>query len=79
MSANLAANDVLEKNLTVFGVSNSFGNSDAVINMLVHGAVDISHFEKEVLTEYNPAALLAERCENPTGKRNKLTVLKMII
>ena len=50
MSANLAANDVLEKNLTVFGVSNSFGNSDAVINMLVHGAVDISHFEKEVLT-----------------------------
>ena len=79
MSANLAANDVLEKNLTVFGVSNSFGNSDAVINMLVHGAVDISPFEKEVLTEYNPAALLAERCENPTGKRNKLTVLKMII
>lgn len=79
INAMISANDVLEKNLTVTGVSNAYGYTDAVINMLVHGAVDVNRFEKEVLTEFDPAAILADRCQNPAAKRNKLTILKMII
>ena len=72
--------DIMEKNLTVFGVSNAYGYTDAVINMLVHKAGNIDVFEKEVLTEFNPAELLDENSAFVTSpKRNKMTVLKMII
>ncbi|MDE7329956.1 MAG: alcohol dehydrogenase catalytic domain-containing protein [Clostridia bacterium] len=79
ISANLSANDILSKNLTVTGVSHSYGYTDAVINMLVHGAVNIDAFEREILTEYDPSAIFEENLVNPAVKRNKLTILKMII
>lgn len=79
MSDNLSTNDVLEKGLTVLGVSNAYGYTDAIINMLVHGAVNIDRFEKEILTEYNPSEILEDRCMHHAESRNKLTIFKMII
>lgn len=79
MSDNLPVNAVLEKGLTVLGVSNAYGYTDAIINMLVHGAVNIDRFEKEVLTEYNPPEILEDRCSHPDEHRNRLTIFKMVI
>lgn len=80
VNATISAQDVLQKNLTVYGVSNAYEYTDSVINMLVHGAVNTDYFEKEVLTEYDPAALLAERCaDGYSSKKGKMTVLKMIL
>ncbi len=79
-NASIDVRDILEKQLNVFGVSNAYDYTDAVINMLVHNAVNIDFFEKEVLKEYNPAALLKERFENVAlSKRGKMTVFKMIL
>ena len=69
---------MLNKNLQVLGVSQAYDYADTVINMLVHNAVDVEHFAKEILTDYNPAALLAERSES-TVKKSKMTILKMVL
>lgn len=79
-SSSIEARDVVEKRLTLYGVAHAYDYTDTVINMLVHNAVNIDFFEKEVLTEYDPVALLRERCENATiVKRGKLTILKMVL
>lgn len=78
--ASLEISDVLSKNLTVYGVSNSYGYTEAVINMLVHGAVNIEFFEKEVLTEFDPCELLNKKSAFVSSpRRGKMTILKMII
>ncbi|MBD5583847.1 MAG: alcohol dehydrogenase catalytic domain-containing protein [Clostridia bacterium] len=78
INASLSARDVLNKNLQVFGVSQAYEYTDAVINMLVHNAVNVSQFDKEILTDYNPPALLAKK-SSATVKKNKMTILKMVL
>lgn len=78
INASLSARDVLNKNLQVLGVSQAYDYTDTVINMLVHNAVDVDHFAKDILTDYNPAALLAERSV-ATVKKSKMTILKMVL
>lgn len=79
-TAPMDVRDILAKNLTVFGVSNAYDYTDAVINMLIHGAVNIDLFEKEILSSYDPVALLKERCTNAASPRKgKMTILKMIL
>lgn len=78
-TAPMDARDILAKNLTVFGVSDAYDYTDAVINMLIHGAVNIDVFEKEVLSNYDPVALFKERSGNASASKGKLTVLKMIL
>ena len=46
--------------------------------MLVHGALDLSHFKKEILKDFNPAALLTEIADKATLD-SKMTVLKLIL
>lgn len=76
----IEARDVLDKRLTVSGVPGAFDYTDTAINMLIHNAVNISFFEKEIKTEYDPVALLKERCESSAAaRRNKMTILKMIL
>ncbi len=76
----LDVRDILEKDATVFSVTSAFNYTDAVINMLLHGAVNLDFFDKEIISEYDPVALLKERCENiATANRGKMTVLKMIM
>ncbi|MDE7163193.1 MAG: alcohol dehydrogenase catalytic domain-containing protein [Clostridia bacterium] len=69
---------LFEKNLRVYSVSDGFGYTETAINMLVHGALDLSHFEKEVLTEFNLPALLTERAEK-FSQDSKMVVLKLIL
>ena len=78
-TAPMDARDILAKNLTVFGVSDAYDYTDAVINMLIHGAVNIDVFEKEVLSNYDPVALFKERSSNAYANKSKMTVLKMIL
>lgn len=78
VTAPMDARDILAKNLTVFGVSDAYDYTDAVINMLIHEAVNIDLFEKEILSSYDPVALLKERCAN-TSQKGKMTILKMIL
>lgn len=79
MQCSVDAKDILGKDLTIFGVTSAFRYTDAVINMLVHGAVNVDFFDKEIITEYDPVAILKERCESiATANRGKMTVLKMI-
>lgn len=76
----IEARDVLDKRLTISGIPGAFNYTNTVINMLVHNAVNINFFEKEVLTNYDPVALLKDRCDNMTAaKRSKMTILKMIL
>lgn len=77
-SSPLDARDIFAKNLTVYGISNAYDYTDAVINMLLHGAVNLDVFEKEILTEYDPVALFKERAAL-AAPSSKLTVLKMIL
>ncbi len=73
------ARDILEKDLTVFGVTSAANYTDSVINMLLHGAVNIDLFDKEIINQFDPVSVLTERCENAaTANKGKLTVLKMI-
>lgn len=77
---SIESRDILDNRLTVSGVPDAFGYTDSVINMLVHNAVNIDVFDKEILTEYNPVELLKERCEiGGAAKRSKMTILKMIL
>lgn len=79
-NSSIDSRDVLEKDLTVLGVSNAYGYTDAVINMLTHNAVNIDFFEKETLTEYNLAELLGEKGAFMGSQRTcKMTVLKMVL
>ncbi len=77
-SSPIDARDILAKSLTVYGVSHAYDYTDAVINMLLHGAVNTDIFEKEILTEYDPVALFKERASQ-TAPKCKMTVLKMIL
>lgn len=79
MRATIPVRDVLEKGLHVYGVSNAAGYTDSVINMLLHGAVNFDHFEKEILDKFDPVKILTDRCENiRIPKKSVLTVLKLM-
>lgn len=79
-NTTLKARDILDKDLTYFSVSDAYGYSDAVINMLLHGAVNLDYFDKEVISEYNPVAILKERKSGLSSSyKGKMTVLKMIL
>ncbi len=69
---------LFEKNLRLYSVSDGYGYIETAINMLVHDAIDLSNFEKEVLKEFDPAALLKERAEN-SAHASKMTVFKLVL
>lgn len=79
LHSTLDARDILEKDLTVFGVTSAANYTDSVINMLLHGAVNIDCFEKEIISQFDPVEVLTRFGESPAGSnKGKLTVLKMI-
>ena len=76
---SIAVKDVLEKDLHIYGVTNAAGYTDSVINMLLHGAVNFEHFDKQILEQFDPVQIFTEKCENIlTPNKGKLTILKMI-
>jgi len=79
-NSSIDSRDVLEKDLTITGVSNAYGYTDTVINMLTHNAVNIDFFKKEILTEYDPVQLLDEKGPFVASpKTGKMTILKMVL
>ena len=79
LHSTLDARDILEKDLTVFGVTSAANYTDSVINMLLHGAVNTDCFDKEIISQFDPVSILMEQCENlSSANKGKLTVLKMI-
>ncbi len=69
---------LFEKNLRVYSVSDGFGYTETAINMLVHDALDLNNFEKEVLKEFDLDSLLSDRALN-AAHTAKMTVLKLIL
>ena len=71
--------DVLEKDLHVFGVTNAANYTDSVINMLVHGAVNIDSFDKEIVNQFDPVKILTDLSERiSASNKSNLTVLKLM-
>lgn len=79
MRSTIAVRDILEKGLHVYGVTNAAGYCGAVINMMLHGAVNFDHFEKEILDNFDAVKILTDKCENiRLPNKSKLTVLKLM-
>ncbi len=76
---NIPARELMEKDITLFSVMHGYGYTDTAINLLVQDAVKIDIFEKETLTECNPVETYKALSAPNAEKRNKITVLKMII
>ncbi len=69
---------LFEKNLRIYSVSDGFGYTETAINMLTHGALDLTHFQKEVIKDFDLPALLTDLAEKSTLD-SKMTVLKLIL
>jgi threonine dehydrogenase-like Zn-dependent dehydrogenase len=78
LSMNFDCQPLFEKGLRLYAVSDGLGYTEAAINMLVHGAINLDCFEKEILTEFDPATLLKERLDN-IASASKMTVFKLIL
>lgn len=78
VSFTLDAAPLFEKNLRVYSVSDGFGYTEGATNMIVHGALDLSHFQNETLKEFDPGSLLTEFAEK-TMQGSKMTVLKLVL
>lgn len=68
---------LFENGLSVHAVSDGFTYTEAAINMIMHGAINLDIFEKEVVTEYDPVKMLCERLEDIPGS-TKMSVIKLI-
>lgn len=79
ISFNIPARELCEKNASVFCAMNGYGYTDTAINLLVHKAVDISVFEKETLTEFDPNAIYKTLGDVSTVRSGKMTIFKLII
>lgn len=69
---------IFEKNLRLYAVSDGYGYNETALNMLVHGALSLDNFEKEILSDFDVAKLLTEQAER-TSFNAKMTVLKLIM
>ncbi len=78
MGINLDMSFLFEKSLKVYAVTDGFGYIETAINMLVHEAIDLADFEKNVLTEFDLPALLTARAE-AAAHASEMTVLKLIL
>lgn len=64
-------------NTRVITVTDGFGYTESAINMIIQGATDLSVLEKEIMTEYDPAAIF-ERKLADLPHNAKLTIAKLI-
>lgn len=75
---NFEAHYIFEKSLKIFSVTNGYDYSEVAINMLMHNAITLDLFEKEVLTDFDAKDVLAKRFDE-IAFSSKMTVLKLII
>lgn len=77
---NIPSGELIDKSTTLMSVIGGYGYIDSAINLLLHGAVSLDCFDKEILSEYNPAAILRDSVnEGASQRKGKLTIFKMII
>lgn len=75
----IEAQDIVSKNLSLCGISDGYGYTGTAINMLIHGAINLDVFDKEVLTEFDLNEIIKNKLNDlKTGGYSKMTVLKMI-
>ncbi|MGN0814860.1 MAG: alcohol dehydrogenase catalytic domain-containing protein [Candidatus Coproplasma sp.] len=74
----LDAMPILERNLHILGISNGYGYTETAINMITHGALDLSMFESQTFTDCDPAQLYAKQLED-VPHCNKMSVIKLIL
>ncbi len=78
--ATLDPQDIVKKNISIFGLSNAMEYTNSAINMLVYGALNLDMFEKNVMTEYDPSALLEEKLATiHQDRKSCMNILKMIL
>ena len=75
---SLDSSPLFEKNLRIYSVSDGFGYTETAVNMIMHGAIDLTNFEKDILKEFDLGQLLTERAAN-ISRNSKMTVLKLIL
>lgn len=75
---SLDAGPLFDKNLRIYSVSDGFGYTETAVNMIMHGAIDLTNFEKDTLNEFDLDALLTERAAN-VSRNSKMTVLKLVL
>ncbi len=68
---------LFKNNLRVITVTDGFGYTESAINMILHGAINLDVFEKRILTEYDPAAILNEQLTD-ISHGTKMTIAKLI-
>lgn len=69
---------LIEKNMRIYSVSDGYGYTETAINMLTHGAVDLTNFEKEVIKNFDVEDLLDDIGAN-SARNAKMTVLKLVL
>ncbi len=75
---SLDSGPLFEKNLRIYSVSDGFGYTETAVNMIMHGAIDLTNFEKDTLREFDLDTLLTERAAN-ISRNPKMTILKLIL
>lgn len=73
----LDALPLFRHNTRVITVTDGFGYTESAINMILHGAINLGMLEKEIMTEYDPAAIF-ERKLSDLPHNSKLTIAKLI-
>lgn len=68
---------LFRRNTQVISVTDGFGYTESAVNMILHGAIDTEAFGREVLTEYDPAAILGAKLAD-LAHDSKMTVIKLI-
>ncbi|MCD7728297.1 MAG: alcohol dehydrogenase catalytic domain-containing protein [Clostridia bacterium] len=77
---NIPSGELVDKCTTLLSVMGGYGYIDTAINLLLHGAVTLDCFEKEILSEYNPAKVIGDGVnEGASQRKGKLTIFKMVI
>ena len=79
ISFNIPARQLCDKNARLITVMSGYDYTDTAINLLVHDAVNIDVFEKEILSEFDPAAVYREMSEPNAAPANKMTIFKLIL
>ena len=64
-------------NTRIITVTDGFGYTESAINMILHGTINLDLFERQILTEYDPAAILGGMLSD-ISHGAKMTIAKLI-
>ncbi|MCD8372418.1 MAG: alcohol dehydrogenase catalytic domain-containing protein [Clostridia bacterium] len=77
---NIPSGELVDKSTTLLSVISGYGYIDTAVNLMLHEAVKLDSFEKEILSDYSPPAVMREGInEGASQRKGKLTIFKMII